>query len=151
MKRVFILWLSSLFFFCAPVKGQKIQEKEAINLAEDFIRRNGYTEMPIDTSKQKLSFSLNESRLMESGYYNRDSVIKSRYNSLYPQAKYILYDAEWKRWHVGFIYTDIQLDKIDTCNKKLPLHGNTVIIDEVNDQLRMSHLNPILKFFKRLP
>jgi len=148
MKKVFLFLIILLIPFYSREKGSEVSEKEAIKLAEDFIRCNGYTQEPIDTSKQKLSFTLNENMLFQAGYANLDSVIKNRRNSLYPKAKYILYNDERKAWEIGFVSTKIPLNELDTCDKERPLIGSTVIVE--NYHLRISHLNPILKFFKKL-
>jgi len=147
--KIIIIIIAILFICnCKNAIGQKLNEEEAIKLAEDFIRCNGYTKMPIDTSNQKLSFTMNDQLMLSQ--FNKDSVIKHRYNSLYPLAKYILYESERKRWLVGFIFSDTMVYKLDKINLEAPFMGSTVIVDEETNEVRLSHLNPILRFFKKL-
>ena len=92
---VFIALILSLFL--VSFTWIRINQHQAIKLAEDLIRCNGYTNLPIDTSKHKLSYE------MFDGLFDIESNLKRRHNTLYSKAFCIWHDRKHSEWHVGFL------------------------------------------------
>lgn len=148
MKTAILSFLFTALYHLAL--GQKGSESKAIKLAEAFMRCNGFTDQSIDTSAQKLSYTLNDQMEMQMGRFDFDTLIHRRHNSVYPDAKYITYSEIKKGWMVGFVSTNFQLSSLDTLNKESSLPGLTVIIHD-DGIAELSHLNPIMRFLKKLP
>ena len=144
MKTLFLIVFSLLLgdSFLLFAQNKIANEKEVIRLAEDFIKRNGYTESPVDTSKYKFAHEF-----MYDDFKVDSVIIKKRYNSLYPKAMYIAYQPEWKEWMVGFIYTTVRKEGLDSM-KNPP--GRAVDYYEDTHFLKMEHKNPEFSFWKKL-
>ncbi|HLG02297.1 MAG TPA: hypothetical protein VI731_01800 [Bacteroidia bacterium] len=114
---------------------------QAVKLAEQFIKRNGYTTSPADTSK--ISYELNDQ------YENRiDSVLKRRYNTLQPKAFCIKEVND--SWHIGFLSTSVDLSKLDSIQRQSNLPGRAVIVMKNGSEIRMAHKDPLFAYFKKL-
>ena len=124
--RSVVLVSSFLFiglFFISAIKlspQKNITEGEAIILAEEFIRINGYTKDKADTTKLQLEF------LYDSGESVKD-VLKKRYNSL--QKKAFCITSNDQGWSIGFLSTKINLSKLDSLSKQGNLSGRGVKIN----------------------
>ena len=118
-----------------------INQEQAIKLAEDFIRYNGYT---IDMAdKSKLSYELFDGLLP-----NDDSIIKHRSNSLHSKAFCISESKEG--WHIGFLSTNVNLDKLDSDQRQLELSGRTVFVSKNAEEIRIDHKEPRFSLFRKL-
>ena len=139
------------FSSCLPYSlvFKRISQPYAIRLAEDFVRYNGYTQMPIDTSRHKLSYTMWDGVAFQIRNYTVDSIIRDRHNTLYPKAQYIAYDKKERRWIVGFISTEFQIDRLDTFKRNSPIPGYSIIIDERDNHIEVSHINPYFCYFKK--
>lgn len=120
---------------------QNRTKEEAIHLAESFISQNGYTKEEPDRSKIKLE-------LFDNYEENIDSVLKRRFNSLHPDAYCISEDSN--SWHVGFLFSGVDLNKLDSANYFRNIRGRAVIVPKVGDAIRIAHKEPILAVFKRI-
>jgi hypothetical protein len=78
----------------SPNEKTIVSEAEAINIAEEFVRTNGYTDLPPATDRTKLSFETIE---WESDI---EEMLKSRHNTLQRKAFGVLsrrkgHEAGW--------------------------------------------------------
>ncbi len=144
MKTVLVIVVCLLLGNSFVLLGQNkiANEEEVIRLAEDFIKRNGFTDSPVDTSKVKLSYEL-----VYDEFQSTSEIIKKRHNSLYPQAFYIVYKPEWKKWMVGFVYTTVKKEELDTMKNP---EGRAVDYYEDIHLLKMEHKTPEFSFWKKL-
>lgn len=139
---IFFALSSALFGSCRLFIGQE----HAVKLAEDFIRRNGYTSMPIDTSRCRLSFTMIDHIL----YGNTDSVLKNRYNTLYPKAFCVSHPNFLTGWYVGFLSTKVVTNKLDSNLRKSDLPGQAVLVSDNCHVMRMVHEDPLFSYWKKL-
>lgn len=127
----------------SEIKAQtQTPEQKAVRLAEDFIKRNGYTNEPAD--KDNLSYESIEKSA------NTDKLLKSRKNSLESKAFAILPNK--KGWTVVFRYNKNYLDEIyqkDSVDKYDTL-GRAVTMDKNFENLRVEHKSILLKNLKKL-
>ena len=107
-----------------------IDAKEAVAIAERFVRDNGYTDfVPPDLSKL-------QSESIERG--DREFWLKMRHNSLRPLARGVSRDTDrgFEGWVVGFDYVDSRYSG----------HCRAVTMDEYGQNLRMEHKDFIAKY-----
>ncbi len=135
-----------------PFKLRRMSKHHAIKLAEHFVRNNGYTNEPIDTSKHKLSFELNDQILIYSsaGDHVLETILKKRYNSLSPKASFIYHDKKEKDWVVGFISCGMQTKCMDTTHNQSEIVGRAIIVNEDFRYSKMMHLRPDFSVFKKI-
>jgi hypothetical protein len=119
-----------------------ITEAQAIAIAEDFIRCNGYTDKPIDTTKYKLQYELFEGR------FELAKVLESRRNSLQPRAYCISQGND--DWDIGFLSTSVTLNALDSISKNSNLSGRAVHVDKLTGDARMEHKSPLFSKFRKL-
>jgi hypothetical protein len=141
--RINILFFGIVLFLLVSFKpGGKITRQEAIKLAEDFVKKNGYTAEPAD--KSTLSYELMD-RLTER---DGDSVIlKGRSNTLQPKAFCI---TETDRWDIGFLSTRVNLQRLDSLQLQSDLSGRAVIVSLDGKEIRMAHKDPLFSHFTKL-
>ena len=119
---------------------RKITETEVIHTAEEFIRENGYTQMPAMEDKTKL---YRES--FESGPRNPDELLKWRKGSLEPKA----YKAQkaYPGWLVVFRY-DGSCERfariIPNYEKYIKEAGRAVTMDAYGGNIRIVHQDIVL-------
>ena len=123
------------------VRETEITEKQAIELAENFIKVNGYTKFPADTSNVSFEF------IYDHGQDIR-SVLKKRHNTLHPDAFFITKDGEG--WEVGFISTRVNLKKADSLQIQDDPDCRAVTMNLQGTELRMAHKSPRFSKWKRL-
>jgi hypothetical protein len=148
MKR--ITKIATLTILCIALTGavtsafrspDQLTKEEAIELAEKFIRENGYTNVAAD--KSNLSYELFDR------YENSiDSILSRRRNTLQPKAFCISADQE--RWNVGFLSTGIDLSKLDSVERQTDLPGRAVIVMKNGKEIRIAHKDPLFSFFTKL-
>lgn len=115
-----------------PTNKLENGEQKAVRLAEEFVKVNGYTDVPAD--KNKISYESIEFT------NNIDKLLFERRNSLESKAFGLLNESKGgKGWTVVFRY------------KKLPLgkYGRAVTMDENFKHLKVEHKEFILKFVKK--
>jgi hypothetical protein len=103
--------------------ARPVDEKEAVRIAERFVRENGYTDfVPIDLTAL-------QPEGIEDG--DRDQWPAQRAKTLLPAAKGIRKGAldDPKGWTVGFAYVKPLQDKI----------GRAVTMDDFGERVRMQH------------
>lgn len=108
-----------------------ISQDQAIKLAEQFIRYNGYTSEKPDTSKISFEF-LFDREIKET--------LKLRHNSL--QQKAFCYTKGTEEWNIGFLATNINIDKLTTEQKNSDLKGRAVKVSFDGQEIRMAHKEP---------
>lgn len=122
-------------------------EQKAVRLAEEFIKRNGYTSEPAD--KDNLSYESIERSA------NVDELLESRKNSLEPKAYAVSSygKGEQKGWTVAFRYNKNYLDEVyqkDSIDNYKSL-GRAVTMNENFENLRVEHKSIFLnKLEKKL-
>lgn len=121
--------------------ADKITKEQAVKLAEDFIKRNGYTTFPAD--KSKLSYELFDN--LEN---NADSILKRRYNTL--QSKAFCISHGNGKWDVGFLSTDVNIKKLNSLQIQSDLSGRAVIVSDNGEEIRIAHKTPLFSHFKKL-
>ena len=87
-----VMLISGLMF---SFSSRKLDQRQAVKLAEDFVRRNGYTSAPVDTSEYKLAYELNDQFSNDIGM-----LIRNRHNKLYPKAFCVSHNEHG--WHMDF-------------------------------------------------
>ncbi len=118
-----------------------VTEKQAIERAEQFIKDNGYTLAPADTTK--LHFELFDHREK-----SLDDILKMRHNLLNPKA-FCISDGR-DDWDVGFLSSYIKMNELDSAQKQTDLSGIAVIVAKDGNGIRMAHKQPLFSYFKKL-
>ena len=126
------------------VENSNISEKQAVKIAEDFIKRNGYTIEPADTSVHKLSLELMDGR------FSMHQLLTYRHDMLNLKAYGTRRSGD--AWHIAFQYTDTAIENFTLMGIKI--NGNTqgraVIMDLTGKKIRMAHKDAVLvSFVKR--
>jgi len=112
-------------------------EEKAVRLAEEFIKRNGYTDTPAD--KDNLAHETVEF------YDNIDELLEQRKNTLEKKAFGIFFQGKHneKGWTVAFRYNKKQLK--DLSDKEYNSLGRSVTMDENFENLRVEHQSLFLQ------
>ena len=129
-----------IFSLITAFNKRELSQEQAIKLAEQFIRDNGYTTFPADTSK--LSYELFDSR------YKMDTILKRRHNTLQSKAFCIAEDGE--RWDIGFLVADIKINELNSIQRQSDLPGRAVIVYKNWTEIRIAHKTPAFSKFKKL-
>lgn len=137
--RIFILTI--LIFAPELAFGQRsiegINKDEAVKVAEQFVKDNGYCSLPPD--KGKLQYELYD------GYLGGDdSVLKHRRNSL--QCHAFCFREDSLKWNIGFLSSKVT--KMPNVVSDLP--GRAVIISKDGKEVRMAHKSPLFSKFRKL-
>ena len=139
-----MLLFISLALWCGMTsfkpKGH-LKKAQAIKIAEQFIRENGYTNFAAD--KSKISYETLD-RLFD----NIDSVLSFRHNKLYPKAYYISDHTD--SWYIGFLSTRVNPDTLSTTQWETDLPGRAVIVRKDRKEVRIEHKTPLFSHFKKL-
>lgn len=138
----FLIFLGMILLLMTASKNQSasLGKNEAIATAEEFIRDNGYTDLPPKTSKLR-----NE---LFDDLEPKDSVLKYRRNTLQPKAFCI--SENKTEWHVGFLSSGVNLATLDSSLLDSDLHGRAVIVEKNTHEIRMAHKTPLFSHFERL-
>ena len=103
---------------------------KAIQIAEQYIRINGFTNEVADTTKMSAEF------LYDDGM-SKSAVAAKRKNTLHPKA--FCRSEHGNEWHIGFLSTKVNLDKLTPEQKNQDLPGKGVIIAKDLSEIRMAH------------
>lgn len=136
-----ILAIGLIWVFTSSFKTDPLTKEQAIELAEQFVIDNGYTNLPAD--KSKLSYEL-----FDSNENNVDSILKRRYNSLHPKAFCIT--ERNNRWDIGFLSTGVDLSKLDSIQFQSNLTGRAIIVMRNGKEIRIAHKTPLFSLFEKL-
>ena len=128
-------------FTSAFQNNNGLTRQQAINLAEQFIIDNGYTNLPGDSLK--ISFEL-----FDRYEKNYGSILKRRYNTLQPKA-FCIYEDEDK-WNVGFLASRVNLTQLDSKQLNSDLSGRAVIVMKNNKEIKIAHKDPLFSRFIKL-
>ncbi|MES2554745.1 MAG: hypothetical protein V4604_01265 [Bacteroidota bacterium] len=119
----------------------ELTEKEAIQLAEQFVKDNGYTNATADESK--LSFEL-----MDQTGEDVALILERRKNTLQPTA-FCISDND-DVWHIGFLSTKVAISNPDKLDLNSDLSGRAVIVDRKSHKVRIAHKDPLFSMFRKL-
>ena len=143
--KISILTVISLGLVCAMTSSfhrkDPLTKDQAIELAEQFVADNGYTNLPAE--KSKLSYEL-----FDESTGNADSILKYRYNTLQPKAFCIHEGTD--RWDIGFLSVSVDLTKLDSVQRQTNLSGRAVIVSKNGKEIKMAHKDPLFSSFKKL-
>ncbi|WP_299685839.1 hypothetical protein [uncultured Dokdonia sp.] len=117
----------------------ELTKEQAIELAEQYIIDNGYTNSP--ANKTKLNYELFDGN-------DVDKIIARRKNTLRKKAFCISENEE--RWDVGFLSTSVDLNKLDSEKRKTDLSGRAVIVMKNGKEIRIAHKEPLFSYFDTL-
>jgi myosin-crossreactive antigen len=120
-------------------KSKELTKEEAIILSEQFIIDNGYTNLVANKTK------LNSELLDEK---NKNKMLARRKNTLHKKAFCI--SENKNSWHVGFLSTNVEIDKLDSIKSQTNLSGRAVIVLKNGKEIRIAHKNPLFSHFKKL-
>lgn len=115
-------------------------EAKAIRLAEEFIRRNGYTDVPAD--KDNLTYETIEAS------EDIDKILETRHNTLEPKAFGLSYHSKsGDGWTVIFKYNEEYLKNITEMD--LSNRGRAVTMDENFENLTVQHKDFFLEYAEK--
>ena len=120
-------------------KTNELTKEQAIELAEQFIIDNGYTNLPVN--KTKLNYELLDEKKL-------NSLLARRNNTLYKKA--FCTSENENRWDVGFLSTSIDLKKLDSTKRETDLAGRAVIVMKNGKEIRIAHKEPRFSYFDKL-
>jgi hypothetical protein len=108
---------------------KKLTEAEAISLAEEFIKNNGYTDLPPTADRTKISHETVE-------FDDMETMLKNRHNTLQRKAFGVLFKGRGGStgWTIVFQFTH---DNTRT--------GRAVTMDLYGDKLLVEHKDIFLK------
>ena len=143
--KILILGLVFEFLPCSKTYAQLTQE-QAIQHAESYIIDNGYTNLPADRSK----FSNEHRDEYDSIKYENwiEEMLKERQNTL--QRKAFCISENEDRWNVGFLFTEVDLDKLDSIPRQADLHGMAVVVYKNGKEIRFGENIPAFSKFNKL-
>lgn len=163
MKRIKIIFLLivSLFFITSCRNGQiksetnseaaakstnanrnpsENNEAGAIRLAEEFVKRNGYTESPAE--KDKLNYEIEEPST------DIEVILKSRRNTLEPKAFGISsHSKSGEGWTVIFKYNEEYLKTVTDMD--LSNRGRAVTMNSNFEEITMQHKDFFLEYAEK--
>ena len=119
-----------LMLLLLSISGSRIKKEEAIRIAEDFVKINGYTTNPADTTKLSYEFMDNI------GYENLGQLLKSRHNTL--QAKAYDISKTYYHWYVTFLYTPKLIDSTRAVS------GRVIIMNRDGKKIYMAHQDVLI-------
>lgn len=124
-------------------------EEKAVRIAEEFVKQNGYTDLPAD--KKNLSHETVEY------YENIDELLEQRHNTLEPKAYGVLYRGrlgDEKGWTIVFRYSNKIINKLEKLPKSSlisnpKLSGRAVTMNEQFENLLLEHKDFFLEKVSR--
>jgi hypothetical protein len=120
-------------------KANELTKTQAIEIAEQFIVDNGYTNLP--GNKVKLSYEILDDE-------NKDSLLAYRKNTLHEKAFCISESKD--QWHVGFLVKSIDINKLDSIKRQTDLSGRAVLVFKNGKEIRIAHKEPLFSYFEKL-
>lgn len=121
---------------------KNLNQTQAIRVAEDFVRSNGYTSALADKAQLKYE-------LLDRYEKSIDAILKQRRNTLHPTAFCVSEEAE--RWNIGFLSTEVNIAKLDQAQRQTDLSGRAVIVSKDGRKAWMTHKDPLFSHFIKLP
>ncbi len=134
IKLVFGLLLPA--FTLMSFKVMRVTKKDAITIAERYVRVNGYTEAPADTTDPRLSYTTDE---IKGGI---EEMLKTRHNTLLPKA--VKSTSTRKGWYITFEYTEEAQKAINKHQHTPHKLGALISISPTGSYVEMSCQNVIL-------
>ncbi|ASS48661.1 MAG: hypothetical protein A3D31_07095 [Candidatus Fluviicola riflensis] len=119
----------------------ELTEKEAIQLAEQFVKDNGYTNAP--ANKSNISYEL-----MDQTGEDVSAILERRHNNLHPNA-FCISDHD-DVWHIGFLSTKVDISNPDELELNGNLSGRAIIVDHISHKVRIAHKDPLFSMFRKL-
>lgn len=116
-------------------------KEDAIRLAEEFVKRNGYTKAEAD--KNNFEFEVSDNLIEQ----DIPATLEKRYNTLHPEAFCIL-NHDWG-WQVGFLHSGVDVSSLDSLELKSDLPGRMVYV-YLSGEVRMSQNVPLFSGFVKL-
>jgi hypothetical protein len=133
-----LLAVAALLFLCAADSQaqKKLNEAQAIKLAEQFIAQNGYTDLPPD--KSRLAYETIEWEA------NVDKMLRGRHNTLERNPYGVLPGRKsgTPGWTVVFRYKNVPPGYRD---------GRAVTMKLDGSEIRVEHVDFILRFVPKKP
>lgn len=120
-------------------KSNELTREQSIELAQQFIIDNGYTNLP--ANKTKLKYELLDK-------YNMDTVIVRRKNTLHKKA--FCTSERGDSWDIGFLSTSVNINELDSIKRQTDLSGRAVIVMKDGKGIRIAHKEPLFSYFKKL-
>lgn len=115
-------------------------EAKAIRLAEEFVKRNGYTELSAE--KDKLSYEIEEPST------DIEEILKSRRNTLEPKAFGVSsHSKSGEGWTVIFKYNEEYLKTVTEMD--LSNRGRAVTMDKNFAEIEMQHKDFFLEYAEK--
>ena len=139
---VLMKYLFFAFLLATPrLQHKEIALKEAVQLADSFVRINGYTMAPGDSThlQYELFDHLNK--------HNSD-ILKSRHNTL--QAHAFCYYEDENAWHIGYLLASVKPNEIKDLQRPTNLPGRAVKVMKTGKEITMVHKDPLFSSFKKL-
>lgn len=124
-----------------PQRRTELTEQSAVELAEQFVKDNGYTDSP--ANKSNISFEL-----MDQTGEDLSVILERRRNTLHPKAFCISEDNGV--WHIGFLAHSVDISNLDALELNNDLSGRAVVVDRASHKVRMAHKDPLFSFFRKL-
>jgi hypothetical protein len=115
--------------------------RNAIVIAETFIKENGYTNYRVNKSETVLEIT----EYMDTSITD---IFNRRFNSLHPKAFCISEKDTW--WDIGFLSTDVDIRKSSLKEKDSDLPGRAVRVEKSDLSAIMVHEDPLFSKFRRL-
>ncbi|MBL4643492.1 MAG: hypothetical protein JKY44_07875 [Flavobacteriaceae bacterium] len=122
-------------------KPNELTKEQAIELAEQFIVDNGYTNLP--ANKTKLN-----TELFDRYENNVDRVLNRRSNTLHKKA--FCFSENKNQWDIGFLSTSVDIKKLDSIKKQTNLSGRAIIVLKNGKEIRIAHKEPLFSYFEKL-
>lgn len=139
-KYLFVSVILTLLMACAG-KHKPENSGDAIVLAEEFVRKNGYTTFEPD--RRKFDFEVSDDLVRQ----DVSATLKKRYNTLQPKAFCIL-EVNYG-WHVGFLKPGVNINDFDSF-KSLKNPPARIVTVYKSGQTRMSSRQMQFSDFSRL-
>jgi hypothetical protein len=130
-----------IFLFTISYTQKEITENQAISLAEEFVRINGYTLYLADTNNVKFEPNSDSDGDLK-------TVLEYRHNTIHPKAFCLFKYSD--SWHIGFLSTRIKLECLDSLSRQSNLLGRVVTVNLNGTVLRMTHKFPKFSNWKKL-
>ena len=136
-----LLFLISIFIITISYTKKEITENQAINLAEEFVRINGYTHFLADTSN---------ANFISNSDFDGDlkTVLENRHNTIHPKAFCLIKYSD--SWNIGFLSTRVDLECLDSLSRKSNLPGRVVTVNIDGTEIIMTSRFPKFSNWKKL-
>ncbi len=127
IKIIALIYISLIFKSCVSI--QNLTKNQAIEIAENYVIEQGYSDKKIDLKKTEINYDILEQ------HHTPEKVAEVRHNLLSSQAVYS-YKAD-KGWIIGFLYKN---EKFNETRDGIRF-GKGVWISENGKAIKMFHEN----------